>query len=564
MRTWVKTYLVVALCMIGAGIIYLSLPLGQEEENKADMSNGIRQEAEGIDELGERDLEYAVDEIEIAQPDAPKLYRLENGRLETSAGYFEVAQEAQWYWGETLVEGSKARFLGQALTLTQDDTGLVTQIQVRSPSDAPSRIRILLQAGDGAVSSETDIEALKADYIYETVTIRCEEAFWGIWDGSVKAYTPGTAVTIDGLAQRVVFCPVQSDTPLVLQAGDQTQSYYGQLEVGVEEGGYSVVNEVNIEKYLMGVVPSEMPGSYGEEAAKVQAVCARSYAYSQWFAGEKFLSLGAHVDDSTRSQVYGGVVDYEASIQGVEATWGQVLTYQGSLISANYFSTSCGYTANGHEVWAGHTELPYQMGQPQYEEGDYGDLSQEENFHAFITNGDVAAYDSESPWFRWQASIDLAKLQDNVDAYFALPKEVKEVQGEELIEAEINGIGQVQDIYVYERSQTGMAISLLLMGSERSVVLEGPLKIRELLGGLDVTMANGEQSGERVLLPSAFISLEKIKDTEENLVSVTICGGGYGHGVGMSQNGVKGMIEAGYTYDQILQHFYPGTELVNF
>ena len=231
MRTWVKTYLVVALCMIGAGIIYLSLPLGQEEENKADMSNGIRQEAEGIDELGERDLEYAVDEIEIAQPDAPKLYRLENGRLETSAGYFEVAQEAQWYWGETLVEGSKARFLGQALTLTQDDTGLVTQIQVLSPSDAPSRIRILLQAGDGAVSSETDIEALKADYIYETVTIRCEEAFWGIWDGSVKAYTPGTAVTIDGLAQRVVFCPVQSDTPLVLQAGDQTKSYYGQLEV---------------------------------------------------------------------------------------------------------------------------------------------------------------------------------------------------------------------------------------------------------------------------------------------------------------------------------------------
>ena len=76
-------------------------------------------------------------------------------------------------------------------------------------------------------------------------------------------------------------------------------------------------------------------------------------------------------------------------------------------------------------------------------------------------------------------------------------------------------------------------------------------------------LANGEAAGERELFPSAFFSIEKTKDTKEKLVSIKICGGGYGHGVGMSQNGVKGMVDAGYSYQHILGHYFPHTVLTN-
>ena len=173
----------------------------------------------------------------------------------------------------------------------------------------------------------------------------------------------------------------------------------------------------------------------------------------------------------------------------------------------------------------------------------------------------VKAFDSHSPWFRWSVSLSMEKLQKMTELYFEESPMVKVVQNSAMSEETVNGIGTLCDIFIYERSETGMALSILLVGSEKTVVIEKPTEIRKLLGGISVELANGEIAGERELLPSAFVSLEKIKDTEENLVSVKICGGGYGHGVGMSQNGVKGMLEAGYGYQEILAHYFPGTEI---
>lgn len=150
--------------------------------------------------------------------------------------------------------------------------------------------------------------------------------------------------------------------------------------------------------------------------------------------------------------------------------------------------------------------------------------------------------------------------QATVKYLSALPV-VKVVTEDSLLEERTDTLGTLEDIYVYERSQTGMALSILLIGTEKSIVIEKPMEIRKLLGGVSVKLMNGELAGERELLPSAFISLEKIKDTDEKLVSVKICGGGYGHGVGMSQNGVKGMLEAQYGYQDILSHYFPGTQI---
>lgn len=539
MSTWKKTYIILALCLIGAGIIYLMLPLS--DGGTSEESTGASQEKTVIQlppEQGNGD-------------EGSILYRIEENRIETAAGWQPLAGEVTWIANGERMESGQSRFLGQTISLSRDDSGNVIQVSVRQDLSAPMHIRVLLTGSGGSQS-------------HARVSVSCEEAFWAVVDGEVRAYAPGAEVGGEILERRAVFYPSQAGSALSLTTPKGTTAYYGSLEITREEdGSYTAVNEVELQTYLKGVVPAEMPGSYGTEAARVQAVCARSYAFCQWSASERYLAVGAQVDDGVGSQVYGGAAWYADSSQGVEDTCGQILTWQGTPISANYFSTSCGYTANGQEVWSG-AALPYLQGQPQYEEGEYGDLSQEENFHEFITGDCASAYDSESPWFRWTSVMNREQLQEQVQQYFVSPQAVRAVEGQQLTEKVLTAdqIGTVEDLYVYERSETGMALSLLLLGSEESVVLEGPSAIRQLLGGLSVTLANGEDSGARSLLPSAFISLEKIKDTDEKLVSVKICGGGYGHGVGMSQNGVRGMITAGYDYRQILAHYFPGTELI--
>ena len=492
-NSWKRTYVIVALCAIAAGLIYLALPISKPKDKQQETQQ-ILPSAEMGDNI---------------------LYRISGDQIETTEGWYTITNDTKWITaGETLT-GGKSRFLGQSVTCVKNQDGIITQIETKQNLSVPARMRIILSA-----NAETD------PYVHQKIAISCEEAFWSVQDGKIQAHPPGAEIGAEAIERRGIFYPSQEGSALTLITPKGTTSYLGQLEVTVEDGGYSVVNEVAVETYVMGVVPSEMPGSYGMEAAKVQAVCARSYAYSQWLSSEKFAAWGAHVDDSTNSQVYGGVVSYDDSAKGVEATWGKVLTYEGRPISTNYFSTSCGYTANGQEVWSGGMDVSYQQGRPQYTEGDYGDLSTEEAFHAFIIDGTVESYDSHSPWFRWKTSLSLVNLQDKVLQYFEGGREAKIVSGNELVESEVSGIGTVSDIYVYERSETGMAKSLLLIGTECSVVVEGPMAIRQILGGVSVELANGEQAGERELLPSAFISLEKIKDTEENLVSIQICGGG--------------------------------------
>ena len=110
-----------------------------------------------------------------------------------------------------------------------------------------------------------------------------------------------------------------------------------------------LVNELPLEEYLYAVVPSEMPASYELEALKAQAVCARSYAYNQT-QGLSYPEYNAHVDDSTSFQVYGNSKEQESAVRAVDETRGQKLWYQNQVVTAYYYSTSCGKTT-GIEAW---------------------------------------------------------------------------------------------------------------------------------------------------------------------------------------------------------------------
>ena len=122
-----------------------------------------------------------------------------------------------------------------------------------------------------------------------------------------------------------------------------------------------IVNELPLEEYLYAVIPSEMPTYYGLEPLKVQAVCARSYAYRHLIANS-LSSYGAHVDDSVSYQVYNNIEENEDSVLAVKDTYGKVLEYDGDVITAYYFSTSCGHTTSVEDVWANGIATPYLTG----------------------------------------------------------------------------------------------------------------------------------------------------------------------------------------------------------
>ena len=126
--------------------------------------------------------------------------------------------------------------------------------------------------------------------------------------------------------------------------------YRGSITIIPRSSSLRVINTLDIEKYLLQVVPSEMPKSFGVEALKVQAVAARTYAVSDILKG-KYAKDGFHIKDTVESQVYNNQVENEEATRAIEETAGEIMTYDGVPIDAKYFSTSAGFTSHASNVW---------------------------------------------------------------------------------------------------------------------------------------------------------------------------------------------------------------------
>lgn len=384
--------------------------------------------------------------------------------------------------------------------------------------------------------------------------------------GEEQSYPAGTKLRYDVSSQEL-----QAGNRLVIQAqGGEveiptigryqgTPSYGGTLELKLTEQGIVIVNEVTLEDYLKKVVGSEMPARYGLEAAKLQAVCARSYACRQ-IEENACREYGAHVTDSTEFQVYNNFAPDPVSIQGVEETEGEVLRYGTEIIAAYYFSTSCGYTTDA-SVWGSETDAyPYLQSQQvrPFQDAETAEarieqasrLQYESNFRSWMQES-AESYEGDCQWYRWSTEEKLPEIQKRLENLQSAGKA-----------ARIN-IGTLKQLEVQERAPGGAVTVLQFTGDSGSVRLEGQSAIRAALGDMETvyqTNIGKESSGERDILPSAFFYLEEIR-ADGGVIGYRIKGGGSGHGVGMSQNGAHGMIKAGMNYRQILEYFYPGTKL---
>ncbi|MGL5088228.1 MAG: SpoIID/LytB domain-containing protein, partial [Cetobacterium sp.] len=129
-------------------------------------------------------------------------------------------------------------------------------------------------------------------------------------------------------------------------------TYRGNFEIRLVDldKSLNLINEIGIEDYLVQVVPSEMPKSFGLEALKVQAIAARTYAAKD-ILKHRYSKLGFHILDSTQSQVYNNLDENDISDKAVKSTKGLILVHEDKPIDAKYYSTSSGFNSNAHNVW---------------------------------------------------------------------------------------------------------------------------------------------------------------------------------------------------------------------
>lgn len=317
--------------------------------------------------------------------------------------------------------------------------------------------------------------------------------------------------------------------------------YPGHMEITREEEGLLLLNEVEIEEYLKRVVPSEMPQSYELEALKAQAICARTYAWRQ-IQNNVYSEYGAHVDDSTNFQVYNNLATYDSTDAAVNETFGQVLAYHDVPIEAFYYSTSCGHGTDG-TVWGQDaSSTPYLKAQTIAPGGKMMDLTSNEAFEEFIKNPSADAYEAECAMYRWSLKTNSTILSEKID-----------------------GIGRITGLTVTERGAGGLAKTLKVVGTEGTKMFKGQSKVRSILADriLELTRQDGSVISGMETLPSGFLYIEN-NGTDPDLVTwFTIYGGGYGHGVGMSQNGAQQMAKKGMSCMEVLKFFYQGCEIID-
>lgn len=346
----------------------------------------------------------------------------------------------------------------------------------------------------------------------------------------------------------------KSITVLSLQRSQGIPSYEGILEIHRGSSGLYIVNEVALETYLKYVVPSEMPSDYPQEALKAQAVCARTYAVRQ-MQEESLKEYGADVDDTVSYQVYNNIGRQETTDLAVDETAGEIICWNHEPIQAYFFSTSCGFTSSD-EVWTDGTPAEYlksiSLSEQSVEALAAGDMKTDTvlnrklgnaEFEQYILGKNSLDYESEEPWYRWEICIPWEELEKRAKLRFPQT-------------------GKLQDFQVLERSSGGAVTKLCIRGADGETVLENEYNIREFLspGQEAVILQDGTYNTSMKILPSAYILFEKVM--ENNRPSgLYVRGGGYGHGVGMSQNGAKCLAQDGMNWEQILSVFYRDTAI---
>ena len=461
--------------------------------------------------------------------------------------------------------------------------------------EAMEYIRVLIKASDYSGSFH-DAPVLTCDVDYTVI--------YGPYDNlRQETHKAGEELTFSSdsfyfEADRVMIVPDVLTGKVILKNCNRSQgtpAYRGQMELRKTEEGIVAVNEVLLEEYLYSVVPSEMPAKYPFEALKAQAICARTYAYGHMeHAG--YPQYGAHVDDSTSYQVYNNILEQESTTTAVKETYGQLLyTEGGGLAGTYYYSTSCGVGSDPN-VWktAAAPTLTYLQAKPlnriameeavaamaqggnageaaesEPEEISLGEsLREEENFAAFISTVNESDFEAKEGWYRWSYQVDELDKEHMLESlqkrYAANDELVLTWKDGAYVSETISELGNITDIYIEKRGSGGVADELIIETDTGKLKVISEHNIRYVLndGETKVERQDGSRVASASLLPSGFFTITTGKE-DGSVVGYSLTGGGFGHGVGMSQNGAREMAGSGYSAGEILLFFYENCAIKN-
>lgn len=348
--------------------------------------------------------------------------------------------------------------------------------------------------------------------------------------------------------------------------------YYGGFRYERIGGGdLTVVNIVDLETYLKGVIPYEMSNSWPLEALKVQAVCARSYAYNN-LRSSRHTSYHFDVCNTTDCQVYYGAGSNNASYQAndrtdraVEETAGEYARYDGQVIEAFYSSSHGGASESVYHVWGSSLEdYPYLKGVTDPYEADLSgknpysswtvSYSEEELVQQLLSKGYAAGSGIDSLELTYSELgnvIQVKVFYENGQSNTLKPEKIRSAFGVPSIRFTVNGkaagsggqsgsggaLDPGKDYFVISGGGTVSQVS-----GEKLYSISGSGNIRPVEeagegGSPDVP------SGTRITVRGG---------------SFTFQGSGNGHQLGLSQYGAWAMAERGFSYDEIIEFYYPG------
>lgn len=497
-----------------------------------------------------------IDAREKSEKIHGKLLRMTEDEMEIDGcGTYRIAEEMEVYklYGNLETKARSDLKIGYADTDFVIYKGRICAALI-SEKEAADRIRVLLKNTANNSNYHNKVE-LAVDG--ETIQIQEDDLKVG--------------------ERRRYQCAALTDKVLLYMEENSREdiAYRGIIECCRTADGMILINELPLEEYLYAVVPSEMPASYPLEALKAQAVCARTYAYRHILhAG--LPEMGAHVDDTTSYQVYHSSSENAASTTAVKETDGVLLIYQGEPAQNYYYSTSCGAGTDAG-IWqtAGTEDISYLQAVRLKQSDDTSadelsdDLRDEENFRRFITSKGETDLEREEPWYRWSYTVEAldaeAMLKRIQSRYKAKPESVlTKAEGDYFVSEPIEKMGAIRNISVIKRGAGGVAEELLIETDEGIYKILSEYNIRSVLcdSASEVIRQDDSKITPKTLLPSGFFILETGKK-EGSVVGYTLIGGGYGHGVGMSQNGARALGKDGASYRTILEFFFSGCELGN-
>ena len=311
---------------------------------------------------------------------------------------------------------------------------------------------------------------------------------------------------------------------------------------------FYVVNVLDIQDYLKGVVPNEMPTHFGLEALKAQAVAARNYVLSP----RTKLVDEYDVVDSVSSQVYFGAnTEEKLSNEAVDKTDGIVALYNWKLILAQYSSTAGGYTESFANAFSDPITKKFPSDAKPYLVAKADMLTQqplrteEQVAEYYINTPD--SYDIRSPYYRWQKMWTKDELEQ------ILSKTLVEQSSTGFVHPKLqkaSDFGKLKDIKPKRRGDSGKLIDIEIITDRGTYTVQKELVIRRIF------------QKNKVSLPSANVVFDLTFDDKHNLTDIVAYGGGFGHGVGMSQYGAGYMATKKHQpYYNILRHYYKGINL---